>query len=241
MNECKRISMWSGPRNISTALMYAFRQRSDTSVVDEPLYGHYLTKTNVRHPGDDEVIASMECDGQRVVSEVLLASCETPVRFFKNMAHHLVGLDRAFLGELANILLTREPKAMLASLSKQLPNPTLRDTGLKEQVELLDLVLKKGQTPVVLEAKEVLRDPRGVLSQACELLGLPFEAQMLSWSPGPKLEDGVWAKHWYDNVHASTGFEPYEEKRVDLPKRLEPLLDECIPYFERLTPHSIKS
>ena len=240
MDECKRISMWSGPRNISTALMYAFRQRSDTSVVDEPLYGHYLTKTDVRHPGDDEVIASMDCDGQRVVSEVLLRPCDTPVRFFKNMAHHLVGLDRAFLGELTNILLTREPKAMLASLSKQLPNPTLRDTGLREQVELLDLVLEKGHTPVVLEAKEVLRDPRGVLSQACELLGLPFEAQMLSWSPGSKPEDGVWAKHWYDNVHASTGFEPYKEKRVDLPERLEPLLEECTPYFERLTAYSIR-
>ena len=241
MSNCKCISMWSGPRNISTALMYAFRQRSDTSVVDEPLYGHYLMTTDVRHPGDDEVIASQDCDGQRVVNEVLLGPCDTPVRFFKNMAHHLAGLDRAFLGELTNILLTREPRAMLASLSKQLPNPTLRDTGLDKQVELLDFVLENGQTPIVLEAKEVLRDPRGVLSQACELLKLPFEQQMLSWSPGPKPEDGVWAKHWYENVHASTGFEPYKEKRVNLPEKLEPLLEECTGYFERLTTYSIKS
>ena len=241
MPECKRISMWSGPRNISTALMYAFRQRSDTEVFDEPLYAHYLTTTDVRHPGDEEVIAAMDGNGERVVREVLLGACDTPVRFFKNMAHHLAGLDRAFLGEVTNILLTREPRAMLTSLSKQLPDPTLRDTGLDRQVELLDFILESGQTPVVLLAKEILRNPQSVLNQMCELLGLPFETQMLSWSAGPKPEDGVWAKHWYDSVHASTGFAPYEEKRAELPEGLEPLLDECLPYFERLSTYAIKS
>ena len=240
MNECLRLSLWSGPRNISTALMYAFRQRSDTRVVDEPLYGHYLRLTSAVHPGAADVLEAMDCDGNRVVRKVLLGPCERPVLFIKNMAHHLVGLERDFLDDLTNLLLTRDPRDMLTSLSHQIPNPTLRDTGLKEQVEILERELAKGRTPVVLEASEVLRNPERVLTAACERLGLPFENSMLSWPAGPKPEDGVWARHWYTNVHASTGFAPYQPNRKALPERLEPLLNECLPYFERLNAYAVK-
>ena len=241
MPDCQRLSMWSGPRNVSTALMYSFRERTDTTVVDEPLYGHYLRVTNAEHPGAQEVLEHMLTDGAQVVQEVLLAPCEKPVRFFKNMAHHLTGLDRSFLTHLTNMLLIRDPREMLPSLIHQIPNPTLRDTGLKEQVEILELMLQAGRTPVVLDAKALLLEPEGVLRQACTQLGLPFQERMLRWPPGPKPEDGVWAPHWYHNVHASTGFAPYRAKQEALPERLEPLLEECMPLYERLYAHAIRA
>jgi len=234
-----RLSVWSGPRNVSTALMYAFRQRPDTLVVDEPLYGHYLKVTRAEHPGDDEVLAAMDTDGGRVVREVLLGPCERPVHFFKNMAHHLAGLDRGFLGGLTNVLLTRDPAEMLPSLARQLPNPTLRDTGLLYQTEILDHVLGQGLDPVVLDAKQLLLDPPGVLRSACDRLGIPFHEAMLRWPAGPKPEDGVWAKHWYANVHASTGFSPYNPRTGDFPERLKPLLEESVPLYERLRGYAI--
>ena len=226
--------MWSGPRNVSTALMYSFRERADTTVVDEPLYGHYLRVTGADHPGDEEVMAAMDCDGDRVVREVILGPCERPVLFMKNMAHHLVQLDRSFLSRITNVLLIRDPREMLPSLAQQLPNPILRDTGLAQQAEILDLILAKGEKPVVFDAKYLLLDPPGVLKRACEMLGIPFQKAMLSWPPGPKPEDGVWARHWYHGVHASTAFASYRPKTEPFPEHLEPLLTECRPLYERL-------
>nr|MDQ3387592.1 sulfotransferase family protein [Actinomycetota bacterium] len=158
MDECMKLSMWSGPRNVSTALMYAFRQRSDTLVVDEPLYGHYLASVGPGHPGEEAVLKEMDQDGERVVREVLMGPCEKPVHFFKNMAHHLVGLDREFLGEVTNVCLIRNPKEMLPSLNKQLPNPTIRDTGLAQQIEILDKMVVRRERPLVLDAKDLLLD-----------------------------------------------------------------------------------
>jgi hypothetical protein len=238
---CLRLSMWSGPRNVSTALMYSFRQRSDTVVFDEPLYGHYLKVSGADHPGKDEVMATMDTNGERVVREVLLAPCEKPVHFYKNMAHHLLGLERDFLSKLTNILLTRDPRDMLPSLAQQIPNPILRDTGLKEQVELLDSILQRGQTPVVVDSRELLNNPEAVLQEVCNRLNIPFEETMLSWEAGAKPEDGVWAKHWYHNVHTSTTFDKYEAKKGMFPKHLEPLLNESLPHYERLLEYAIKA
>src|SRR4028119_391418 len=201
MEECLKLSVWSGPRNVSTALMYAFRQRPDTLVVDEPLYGHYLKVTRAEHPGDDEVLATMDTDGGRVVREVLLGPCERPVHFFKNMAHHLEGLDREFLGGLTNVLLTRDPAEMLTSLARQLPKPTLRDTGLLHQTEILDHILGEGLEPMVLDAKQLLLNPPGVLRGACDRLGIPFHESMLRWPAGPQPEDGAGAEPWDGTGH----------------------------------------
>jgi len=239
LDDCLKLSVWSGPRNVSTALMYAFRQRPDALVVDEPLYGHYLKVTRAEHPGGDEVLAAMDSDGGRVVREVLLGPCKRPVHFFKNMAHHLESLDRGFLGGLTNVLLTRDPAEMLPSLARQLPNPTLRDTGLLYQTEILGHVLAEGLDPVVLDAKQLLLDPPGVLRSACDRLGIPFHESMLRWPAGPKREDGVWAKHWYANVHASTGFSPYRPRTGDFPEGLGPLLEESQALYERLRGYAI--
>jgi len=241
VSDCLRLSVWSGPRNVSTALMYSFRQRSDTVVVDEPLYGHYLQTTGAGHPGIREVLDTMDDDGERVVREVILGPCERPIHFFKNMAHHLPGLDPGFLDNITNVLLIRDPSEMLPSLASQLNSPTLRDTGLREQNVILDSILARGEKPTVLDARELLLDPPGVLRRACAGLGVPFEAAMLSWPAGPKPEDGVWARYWYHNVHASTGFAPYQPYTEPFPDRLKPLLQECLPIYERLQEYAIKA
>ncbi len=235
----QRVSVWSGPRNVSTALMYSFRQRPDTVVVDEPLYGHYLNLTDTPHPGKAEVLAEMDSDSVRVVQNVLLGRYDESVVMFKNMAHHLAGLDRAFLRELHNVLLIRDPAEMLPSLAQELPEPTLRDTGLREQVELLEEVLASGQTPVVIEAKRLLQNPERVLRGLCSALELPFEPAMLAWPVGPKPEDGVWAKYWYKNVHASSTFAPYKPKTEPFPEHLRPLLEVCAPLYDRLKTYAL--
>ena len=234
-----RINMWSSPRNLSTAMLYAWSQRADTTGVDEPIYAHYLRVTGRRHPGDDEVLASQDNDGEAVIRDVLLGDYDTPIVFFKQMAKHLVGLDWGFLPHFRNVLLTREPHDMLTSLQMQLPDATLDDTGFVEMAEILDTLLARGEPPVVVETHTLLSDPEGVLGELCERLGLGFDPAMLSWPAGPKPEDGVWAQHWYAGVHASTGWQPWSAKDVELLPHLEPVLAAARPLYERLLPHRI--
>lgn len=235
-----RINLWSGPRNVSTALMYAFAQRQDTCVVDEPLYAHYLRVEDADHPGKAEVIAAMMDDGERVVREVILGPCDRPVLFLKQMAHHLVELDRGFLAETVNVLLIRDPVQMLPSLGQNLTNPILRDTGLATQAALYQQLLDLGQQPPVLEAKQLLLNPRRVLRQLCEQIGITFDEAMLHWQPGARPEDGVWAKYWYRNVHNSTGFDQYRAKHEPFPPRLLRLLAECKPHYAVLAEKAIR-
>lgn len=236
-----RVNLWSGPRNVSTAILYAFAQRCDTRGVDEPLYGYYLATSGADHPGADEVMAAMDTDGERVVREVILGPCDRPVLFLKQMAKHLVGLDLGFLERCANALLIRDPEEMLPSLVNQLPEPTLADTALADQDELYRRLRRLGQEPPVLDAKELLLDPPGVLAELCRRLGLEPSEAMLSWPAGPRPEDGVWAKHWYHNVHRSSGFAPYRPKTEPFPARLEPLLARCRPHYEALRAVAIEA
>lgn len=238
-----RICLWSGPRNISTALMYSFAQRPDTTVYDEPLYAHYLSKTPARayHPGSDEVIATMENDGETVVRELILGPQPTPVVFFKHMTHHLFDLDPGFLDQTVNVLLTRDPVDMLPSYAAVVEHPTLKDVGYAHHVELLETLRDRGQSPPVLDSKQVLLDPRGVLSELCRRIGIPFHENMLSWEAGPRPEDGCWAPYWYASVHRSTGFSPYRPKTAPFPPHLEPLLAECRPFYARLQAAAIKA
>lgn len=236
-----RLCLWSGPRNVSTALMYSFAQRNDTQVVDEPLYAHYLRVSGADHPGKGEVMAALENDGERVVRETILGPCDQPVLFMKQMAHHLVELDWAFLKKTTNVLLVRDPVEMLPSLAQNLTWPTLRDTGLAKQTELLDTLRAWGQDPPVLEARELLLDPDGVLRQLCERLGIPFQEKMLNWPAERRPEDGVWAKYWYQNVHRSTGFQPYRQKEEPFPPNLLPMLQECRPHYDKLYAAAIKA
>lgn len=235
------VCLWSGPRNVSTAIMYSFAQRTDTRVVDEPLYGHYLRVTGTAHPGRDEVLTAVDCDGDAVMSGLLAeSSASPPVLFLKQMAHHLVEVDKAFLAHTTNVFLIRDPQQMLPSLTIQLPNATLADTGLKTQWLLFAELSAAGQAPAVVDSRELLLDPPGVLRKLCDRLGIEFQQSMLAWPPGPRAEDGIWAPHWYGAVHRSTGFGPYVHK-TSFPQHLEPLLAECAPWYERLQVHAIRA
>lgn len=236
-----RINLWSGPRNVSTALMYSFAQRPDTQVFDEPLYAHYLRVTGIEHPGRDEVLAAQEADGERVVQDVILADYAQPVVFFKQMAHHLVELDHAFLYECANVLLIRDPAEVLTTLVRQLPEPRLADLGLALQRELHDELAARGQVPPVLDAKELLLDPEGVLRRLCGRLGIAFHREMLTWPAGPRPEDGVWARHWYQGVHRSTGFAPYRAKTEPPPAHVLPVLEQSLPHYQALRSHALEA
>ncbi len=231
-----RINLWSGPRNISTALMYSFAQRKDTRVTDEPLYAHYLTHTDAHnyHPGAAEIIGAQNNDGAQVVRDVLLGPCDKPVALFKQMTHHLVELDWIFMRGMANIILTRDPRDMLPSYLQQVSTPRLRDVGYQQHIELLRYLRDLGQDPPILDARQTLLNPRGVVETLCARIGLAFDECMLQWDPGARCEDGVWAPHWYENVHRSTGFQPYQAKEAAFPDALEPLLAECQPYYDQL-------
>lgn len=241
MHTTRRINVWSGPRNVSTALMYSFAQRADTRVVDEPLYGHYLAVSGADHPGADEVMAHMNTDADAVIRDVILGPCDRPLLFMKQMAHHLVDLDHGFLAQTINVLLVRDPTEMLPSLAETLAQPTLRDTGLAMQSALLAELLALGQSPPVLDARELLLDPPGVLAQLCAQVGVAFDPAMLFWQPGPRPEDGIWAKHWYHAVHQSSGFQPYRPKSTPVPGWLQPLLAECLPHYAQLTQYAIRA
>ena len=231
-----RINVWSGPRNISTALMYSFAQRGDTRVFDEPLYAHYLTHTDARtyHPGAEDVIAAQNDDGEKVIRDILLGDHDKEVLFFKQMTHHLVELDWSFMRQMVNIILTRDPRDMLPSYAQQVSAPTMRDVGYAQHIQLLEYLRDLGQEPSVLDARQTLLNPRGVLETLCTRIGIPCDDSMLQWAAGARPEDGVWAPHWYENVHRSTGFQPHKPKTEPLHSHLEPLLAECQPHYDQL-------
>ena len=238
----KRICLWSSPRNISTATMYSFAQRSDTTVVDEPLYAHYLLQSGAAHPGREETLESMENDGQKVIEKVILGPCPTLVLFMKHMTHHLINIDTTFMDQTENALLIRDPYEIIRSYSQVISYPKMSDIGVKQQYELYHQLEEKGKLATVVDTNEVLKNPREILEQLCQKLTIPFEEAMLSWPAGPRPEDGTWAKYWYHNVHRSTGFQPYQPKaRVPLAPHLEDLLAECIPYYAFLYQHSLKA
>ncbi|MCA9274516.1 MAG: hypothetical protein KDA29_00665 [Phycisphaerales bacterium] len=241
-----RIAMWSGPRNISTALMRSWGSRSDCFVSDEPLYAHYLSVISEskrrEHPAYDEVMRSQPTDWHKVADQ-LTGPIPNGKRVWyqKHMAHHLtVGISWDWIASLSNCFLIRDPVAMITSFIKVIDNPTPRDLGLPQQVELFEWLRKEtGKTPVVIDSRDVLMDPSRMLAQVCERVGVPFDDSMLSWAPGERDEDGVWGPHWYASVYRSTGFAPFEEKNERVPERLLGVLDECIALCEQLAAHKV--
>lgn len=239
----KRINVWSSPRNISTAFMYSFAQRTDATVLDEPLYAHYLSKTDSEagHPGTKEVLVAQQNDGEAVVRDVIFGDYPTPVVLFKQMTHHLIQLDWSFMLRTENVILIRHPREIIASYAKVIPNPTMPDIGVEKQLEVYDFLTKNNRLNAVVDTRELLLNPASVLRQLCQKFDLDFDENMLKWQPGPRPEDGVWAKYWYANVHRSSGFEPFQEKNLSLPPQLEALAQRCQPFYEALCESALKA
>ncbi len=233
------IHLIAGPRNISTALMYSFAQRPDTVVLDEPFYGFFLRWTGIDHPGRDEIIASMPLDPAGIFGQIENRETEKGLVFVKNMAHHLDGFDYRRIGQYRNVFLIRDPAQMLVSYAKVRTQPTLADIGLQHQADLYGQLAAAGSPPLVLDGNEVRKNPASVLTKLCGALGIPFTEKMLQWPAGPRPEDGIWAKHWYANVHQSTGFLPPDARAVRVPPSLEPVYEAALPYYHQLRQHAI--
>lgn len=238
--------MWSGPRNISTAMMRSWSSRADAVVIDEPLYAHYLStltaEARAAHPAADEVIASQSTDWQEVVRELAgVPPTGERVWYQKHMAHHLTAdMNPDWLDELTNCLLIRDPAEMIASYTEVIDSPAANDLGLPQQSKLFDTIAERtGRAPTVIDSRDVLMNPRGMLAALCDALGVAFDEAMLAWEPGPRPEDGVWAPHWYSSVYASTGFAPYTPRNRQIPQRLRPVLDECRAHYDRLAAHRL--
>ncbi len=234
------VNMWASPRNISTAMMYAWAQRDDTTVWDEPMYGNYLVVSGVDHPMRDEIVEAMPTDAHEIVETMTRGRWGTPIVFYKNMAHHLVGIDIGIVDAMDNFLLTRDPSEMLPSLARGLGRtPTMADSGYDLQVQIVERIIASGRRPVVVDSRNVLDDPEHVLRELCDALGVPFDPVMLSWPAGPKPYDGVWGEHWYTRLHATTGFEPTPARPTTVSDDLVALRDRCVPLYERLLEFSI--
>lgn len=232
-----RIAMWSGPRNLSTAMMYAFAARGDCAVLDEPFYAAYLAATGIDHPMRDAVIASQPVDPQTVAADLVGPIPEgKPIWYQKHMTLHMIpGLDRAFMRGLSNVFLIRHPARVVASYAKKRENPSLMDIGFVQQADLFDEVADwLGHAPPVIDSAAIRDDPEGALTRLCAALNIPFTPAMLAWPAGPKPFDGVWAPHWYGAVHRSTGFEDPEGPLPDLDAQAARLVDQALPYYERL-------
>ena len=238
-----RIAVWSGPRNISTAMMRAWGNRPDTFVCDEPLYAHYLRVTGLAHPGAEEVIARHESDWSKAVAWLTEAAPEQkPIFYQKHMTHHLLPeIDRGWLDRVTNCFLIRHPREVITSYIAKNNDPTLEDVGFIQQAEIFDWVrAHTGSIPAVLDAKDIQEDPRRLLGLLCEALSVDFSEAMLSWSPGLRPTDGVWAKHWYKEVETSTSFRPYKPKPEPVPERLGDIYEKCLEFYERLYEHRLR-
>jgi len=229
-----RIAMWSGPRNLSTAMMYSFGARADFNVMDEPFYAAYLHATGADHPMADEIKQVHETDPNKV--DLACRASGNPHLYMKHMPHHMVdGFPMGWAADCVHIHLIRHPARVIASYAAKREAPTLDDIGFVQQAELFDQI---GGT--VIDSTDIRADPKGILRKLCDAIGLPFDPAMLSWRAGPRAEDGVWAKHWYNAVHQSTAFAGAEGEMPRLEPDMQAVMEQALPYYQRMATHRLE-
>jgi hypothetical protein len=237
-----RLAVWSGPRNISTALMRSFGSRKDTIVLDEPLYAHYLSQTGAQHPGRAEILSSQPTtSGEAIKSLFAPLPKGIAFHFQKHMAHHLLpSIPRAWLRDVRHAILIRNPAEVIASYTRVVAQPTALDLGYPQLSEIFELAASiNGSPPPVVDARDLLANPPSVLASLCRAIGMEFDPCMLTWEKGTRPTDGKWAPYWYGNVEKSTAFQPFEAKQVCVPDALMPTLAECQRHYEELWKHRI--
>ena len=224
-----KIAVWSGPRNFSTAMMYAFGNRADFTAMDEPFYAPYLAKSGLDHPMTAEILATHEVDPEKVA---LTCANEGPKphKYMKHMPHHMLdGFSLGWTKDCVNIHLIRHPARVIASYAAKRENPTLDDIGFHQQAALYGRI-----GGIVIDSFDIRQDPEVALKDFCSQIDLPFDPAMLGWPAGPKAFDGVWASHWYGAVHQSTGFAGAEGPLPDLEGAAADLLEAALPHYEKL-------
>lgn len=236
----KRIHLISGPRNISTAMMYSFAHRASCTVLDEPFYAAYLHETGMDHPGREEILASQSIDRTYVLDSVLNQPYNTNELFIKNMAHHILKSEWSLYLNLTNFILIRHPLRIIASYAKVIEDFTIDDLGLKQQFEMANYFHENGREVIVADTGELLINPPTYMRALCNALAIDFDERMLSWKPVKRVEDGIWAKHWYATVHQSKGIEQKTEKAVSIDGKYDDLLQEALSYYNRLKTFELK-
>ncbi|SEQ87418.1 sulfotransferase family protein [Thalassovita taeanensis] len=231
-----RIAMWSGPRNLSTAMMYAFGARADFAVVDEPFYAAYLGKTGLDHPMRGQILASQSRDAAEVGGVLRGPVPKGRAHYYqKHMTQHMIpSIPRGWMADVVNVFLIRHPARVVASFAKKYDYPTLEDIGFAQQTELFDHVVELGQTPIIIDSGEIRREPEAMLKKLCDAISLPFDPAMLHWPEGGHPDDGVWAAHWYGAVHRSTSFAAAEGDLPKLSGAAADLAARALPHYERL-------
>ena len=237
-----KIAMWSGPRNLSTAMMYAFAARGDFAVVDEPFYAAYLKQTGLDHPMRDEILTSQPNDPLDVIARITGSNPANNAHFYqKHMVHHMVeGVPRGWMREVRNVFLIRHPARVVASYAKKRESPTLADIGFRQQAELFEECRAAGETPLVIDSSDIRTDPAGMLRKLCAALGLDWRPEMLHWPAGGHENDGVWAAHWYGAAHRSTGFAGPEGPLPILSGDDQALANSAQPYYDALHKNRLK-
>ena len=238
-----RIAMWSGTRNISTAMLRSWENRPDTYVCDEPLYAYYLNETGIKHPGRKEVIESGETDWKKVTNELIEKNPENREIFYqKHMTHHLLpNIEREWMKKLRNCFLIRDPKEVILSYSKTRSEFTIEDIGILQQKEIFDYILEmEGESPPIIDSKDVLENPKKILEALCKRLKIPFYEQMLKWPKGERDTDGIWGKYWYHNVITTSEFMRHQPKNEILDECFEEIYEKCLPYYEKMHGMRIK-
>lgn len=229
----KIFAFWSGPRNVSTAMMYSFAQRSDTQVLDEPFFAYFLKQTGVWRPSREEALDKMETSLAPILESIL-----QPVRskhlFLKNMSNHMEGVDFESLLNYQNVILTREPRKVLSSYTAHIEKPSHLDLGYEHQLKIVEYLKSKNRPCLIVNSDDVCNQPEMELKRICEYLQIEFHDSMLQWEAGPREEDGVWAKYWYHNVHKSTGFRANLKKDYEIPRGLEQLLEESTELYHKI-------
>ena len=236
--------MWSGPRNLSTAMMVSFAQRNDCAVVDEPFYAAYLQATGLEHPLFQEIIDDGVVDSKAVADYCVDAPPKSKQVFYqKHMTHHMIPeFDREWMAKVTNVFLIRDPLKVIASYNIKRENPNLADIGVAEQLDIFDRVCEMtGEVPVVVDSADILSNPELMLRKLCSALGLDFDPKMLSWTAGPKSYDGIWAKHWYGSVWESTGFGKPSNSNPVIPQSLHDLAQEAQAHFDKIKAHALSS
>ncbi len=235
----KRVNCISSPRNISTALMYSFAQLDDTVVYDEPFYAFYLNLTEKSHPGRDDILKSQPHSYEEVFDNLKRNTCR--LLYVKNMAHQMRFIPLENFENYTNVLLIRNPSQLIASFAQIIKNPDIFDIGIAEQFRIWKYFIENGHDVVVVDSGELLANPSRVMRELCDRIEMPFNNSMLTWEAGGRPEDGVWAQHWYKNVHKSTGFAKQQSSSRPFPERCRELLAEALPLYEQLYCHAIKA
>lgn len=246
MNQAQvhRVAMWSGPRNISTAMMRSWENRADTDVVDEPFYACYLTDTGIVHPMQEEVLASQSSSWQHVIENVLQSplSQGASIQYQKHMTQHMVtDIDPVWFKSLTHAFLIRHPAEVVASYGVKRDSVTADDVGFELQSTIFQMAVDAGFKNIpVIDSKDVLANPEGMLRKLCDSLDVPFDAAMLAWPAGSRASDGAWAPHWYQNVEKSTGFGPYKKKVIELNTDQQKVVDECLPFYDAMYEYRLR-